>query len=73
MGRTIEGANGLVYKWGEASDRIFAVIDLTKGNKAPVLVLTGGKLPWSVGKPEGENFRDIAEKLRIPDYINLLT
>ena len=73
MVRTIEGANGLVYEWGEASDRIFAGIDLIKENKAPVLVLTGGKLPWSVGEPEGEYLRDIAEKLRVPSNIILLT
>jgi uncharacterized SAM-binding protein YcdF (DUF218 family) len=73
MVRTIVGANGLVYEWGEASDRIFAGIDLIKENKAPVLVLTGGKLPWSVGKPEGEHLRDIAEKLGVPRDIILLT
>ena len=73
MVRTIEGANGLVYEWGEASDRIFAGIDLIKENKAPVLVLTGGKLPWSKGKPEGEHLRDIAENLGVPSEIILLT
>ena len=73
MVRTIEGANGLVYEWGEASDRIFAGIDLIQENKAPVLVLTGGKLPWSVGIPEGEHLRGIAEKLGVPSDIILLT
>ena len=73
MVRTIEGANGLAYEWSEASDRIFAGIDLIKENKAPVLVLTGGKLPWSVGKPEGEHLRAIAEKLGVPSDIILLT
>ena len=73
MVRTIEGANGLVYELGEASDRIFAGIDLIKENKAPVLVLTGGKLPWSVGKPEGEHLQDIAEKLGVPSDVILLT
>ena len=73
MVRTIEGANGLEYEWGEASDRIFAGIDLIKENKAPALLLTGGKLPWSVGKPEGEYLRDIAEKLGVPSDIILLT
>ena len=36
MVRTIKGKNGLVYEWGEASDRIFAGIDLLKKNKAPL-------------------------------------
>ena len=70
---TIEGANGLMYEWNGASDRIFSGIDLIKENKAPVLVLTGGKLPWSVGKAEGELLRDIAEKLGVPSDIILLT
>ncbi len=73
MVRTIDGANGLEYEWGEASDRIFAGIDLIQENKAPVLVLTGGQLPWSVGKPEGEHLRDIAEKLGVPSNVILLT
>ena len=73
MVRTIEGLNGLVYEWGEASDRIFAGIDLIKENKAPVLVLTGGKLPWAAGKPEGEHLRNIAENLGVPSDIILLT
>jgi len=73
MVRTVDGANGLVYEWNEASDRIFAGIDLIKENKAPVLVLTGGKLPWSVGKPEGEHLKDIAEKLGVQSNIIFLT
>ena len=73
MVRTIEGADGLKYEWGEASDRIFAGIELIKQNKAPILVLTGGKLPWSVGKPEGEYLRDIAEKFGVPRDRILLT
>ena len=63
----------MAYEWSEASDRIFAGIDLIKENKAPVLVLTGGKLPWSVGKPEGEHLRAIAEKLGVPSDNILLT
>ena len=37
------------------------------------MLLTGGKLPWSVGKPEGEHLRDIAEKLGVPSDVILLT
>jgi uncharacterized SAM-binding protein YcdF (DUF218 family) len=73
MVRTIKGANGLVYEWGEASDRIFAGIDLIKEKKAPVLILTGGKLPWSLGKPEGLHLRDISMKFGVPSEIILLT
>ena len=73
MVRTINGKNGLSYEWAEASDRIFAGIELIKENKAPIMVLTGGKLPWSVGKPEGEYLRDVAVKYGVPNKNILLT
>ena len=73
MVRTIEGVDGLVYEWGEASDRIFAGIELIKEQKAPVLILTGGKLPWSVGKPEGEYLRETAIKNGVPSKVIRIT
>ena len=73
MVRTINGINGLSYEWGEASDRIFAGIKLVKKNKAPIMILTGAKLPWSVGKPEGEYLRDIAIKYGVPNKNVFLT
>jgi uncharacterized SAM-binding protein YcdF (DUF218 family) len=73
MVRTINGKNGLSYEWGEASDRIFAGIELIKKNKAPFMILTGGKLPWSTGNPEGEYLRDIAIKYGVPNKNILLT
>jgi len=60
MVRTIKGDSGLVYEWNEASDRIFSGINLMNKGKAPLLILTGGKLPWSIGKPEGEYLSEIA-------------
>jgi uncharacterized SAM-binding protein YcdF (DUF218 family) len=62
MVRTIQTKNGLDYEWGDASDRIFAGIDLFKAQKAPLLILTRGKLPWSAGKPEGEYLFEVAIK-----------
>ena len=73
MVKTIQTKNGLDYEWGEAADRIFAGIDLFKSNKAPVLMLTGGKLPWSIGVPEGEYLRDVAIDLGVPKKDILLT
>ena len=73
MVRTINSKNGLSYEWGEAADRIFAGIELIKKNKAPIMILTGGKLPWSVGKPEGEYLRDVAIKYGVPNKNILLT
>ena len=60
MVRTIKGDSGLVYEWNEASDRIFSGINLMNKGKAPLLILTGGKLPLSIGKPEGEYLSEIA-------------
>jgi len=73
MVKTIQTKNGLDYEWGEAADRIFAGIDLFKSNKAPVLILTGGKLPWSIGVPESEYLRDVAIDLGVPKKDILIT
>ena len=66
MVRTLNERNVLSYEWTDAADRIFSGIELARANKAPKLILTGGKLPWSLGKPEGEFLRDIAIKNGIP-------
>jgi len=73
MVHTIKTKDGFAYEWGGSVDRIFAGIDLFKENKAPSLILTGGKLPWSVGKPEGEYLRDVAIKYGIPKNHIILT
>ena len=73
MVRTIQTNEVLSYEFGESVDRIFAGIDLFKENKAPSLILTGGKMPWSIGKPEGEYLRDEAIKYGVPRKNILLT
>jgi len=73
MIRTINSEDGLDYAFGEASDRIFAGINLFKEKKAPKLILTRGKLPWSVGIPEGEYLREIAINNGISESNILLT
>jgi uncharacterized SAM-binding protein YcdF (DUF218 family) len=73
MVRTIQTNEVLSYEFGESVDRIFAGIDLFKENKAPSLILTGGKMPWSIGKPEGEYLRDVAIKYGVPRKNILLT
>jgi len=73
MIRTLKGSEGLVYEWGEASDRIFAGIDLIDEQKAPILILTGGHLPWSVGTPEGEYLKKIAIKNGISSEVIRVT
>ena len=54
MVRLIEKNDVIHYEFSEAVDRIFAGINLLKIGKAQKIILTRGKLPWSVGVPEGE-------------------
>ena len=73
MIKTIQTKNGLDYEWGGAVDRFFKGIDLFNLDKAPILIFTGGKLPWSIGVPEGEYLRDVAIDLGVPEKDILLT
>ncbi len=73
MVTTIKSKNGLNYEWGGAVDRFFSGINLFNLDKAPTLIFTGGKLPWSIGIPEGEFLREEAIKLGIPKKDILLT
>ena len=73
MVKTVKTKNGLDYEWGEAVDRFFAGIDLFKLNKAPSLIFTRGKVPWSIGVPEGEYLREVAIKFGVPEKNIILT
>ena len=73
MVKTIKTKDSLDYEWSEAVDRFFAGIDLFRLNKAPTLIFTRGKVPWSIGLPEGEFLREEAIKLGIPKKNILLT
>ena len=73
MVKTIKIKDSLDYEWSEAVDRFFAGIDLFRLNKAPTLIFTRGKVPWSIGLPEGEFLREEAIKLGIPKKDILLT
>ena len=70
---TINSKDGLDYEFGGAVDRIFAGIDLFKEEKAPKLILTRGKLPWSIGIPEGEFLKNFAIKNGVSENYILLT
>ena len=73
MVSTIKTKDGLDYEWGDAVDRFFTGIDLFNLNKAPTLIFTGGKVPWSIGLPEGEFLKKEAIKLGIPKKDILIT
>ena len=61
------------YEFGGGIDRILSGMDLFKNNKAPLLILTRGKLPWQLGVPEGEYLKEFAIKFGIPEKNILLT
>ncbi len=63
----IAGQQTVVPEWGEAADRFFAGVDLYAAGKAPVLVFTGGLLPWQgEQEPEGQVLRRMALRLGVP-------
>ena len=70
---TIKTKEKLSYEFNGSIDRIFSGMNLFKENKAPLLILTNGKMPWSVGIPEGEYLKDFSIKYGIPEDRILLT
>ena len=73
MIKTIKVNDKLKYEFGDGVDRILSGIDLFKSNKASLLILTKGQLPWSLGMPEGEYLKEFAIKLGVPEESILLT
>ena len=73
MVRPIKQENGIHYEFSEAVDRIFAGINILKIGKAQKLILTRGKLPWTIGVPEGEFLAEFAQSQGIDPNKILLT
>ena len=73
MLNTIKTSEGYKYEFTNAVDRFFSGIELMKNNKAPLLVLTRGTVPWSIGVPEGEYLKNIAIEFGIRENQILLT
>ncbi len=73
MLRRIPTEEGIRMEWGEAADRIFAGINVMKEDKAPVLILTKGLMPWNRGVAEGDFLAEEAIKAGIPNTQILLT
>ena len=73
MIKTIKVNDKLKYEFGGGVDRILSGIDLFKNNKASLLILTKGQLPWSLGMPEGEYLKEFAIKFGVPEESILLT
>ena len=73
MVKTIEHNNGVQYEFSDAVDRIFAGIKLLKMGKAQKIILTRGKLPWSLGVPEGKFLAEFIQSQGIDPSRILLT
>ena len=73
MVSAIKTGDTFKYEFGGGVDRILSGMDLFKDNKAPLLILTRGKLPWQQGMPEGEYLKEFAIKFGIPEKSILLT
>lgn len=70
---TIKNKENLSYEFNSAVDRILSGIDLFKKNKAPLIILTNGRLPWSIGISEGEYLKKFSIRFGIPKKKILLT
>ena len=61
-------------EWSEAVDRFEGGIELFQARKAPLLVFTGGYVPWRPDdRPEGEILKERAVKLGVPKEKILVT
>jgi len=73
MIKPIKKNDNLIYEFNDSIDRILAGIKLIEKNKAPYLILTRGKYPWSIGKSEGEVLLDFALSFGIEKQKIILT
>lgn len=65
--------DGVVAEWGDA-DRFFAGVELYQAARAPRLIFTRGKMPWSTSQEsEGEVLRRHAVKSGVATSAILLT
>ena len=71
--KTIRTDENLNYEFNDSIDRIFSGLNLFKKKRAPLLILTKGKMPWSVGITEGEYLKEFSIKFGIPEENILLT
>ncbi len=62
----VQSKQGLVTEWSDP-DRFFAGVELMAAQRAPILIFTGGKVPWDLGlEAEGHVLKRYAQRLNIP-------
>ncbi len=63
----VPSKHGLVPEWGDP-DRFFAGVDLAVAQRAPILIFTGGRVPWDLGhEAEGHVLKRFAQRMNIPN------
>jgi uncharacterized SAM-binding protein YcdF (DUF218 family) len=69
---TIETTEGLDFEWSDP-DRFFGGTELIRSDKAPLLIFTGGKLPWQkINSTEGEVLAKYAKNFGVdPSLIQI--
>lgn len=66
MLKTVQGKNGNITEWAGGVDRFFGGLELYESGKTPLLIFTGGLLPWQTGQePEGEVLRRFAIRMGV--------
>jgi uncharacterized SAM-binding protein YcdF (DUF218 family) len=66
-GRVLAPGKAAVSEWNGA-DRFFGGVELFKAGKSPLLVFTGGAVPWEPNAvPEGDILAGYAKALGVPD------
>ena len=73
MIRVIGDEENLKYEFTDSVDRFSAGLDLFNNNKSPILILTRGKMPWSIGIAEGEYLKELAIKYGVSEENIILT
>jgi uncharacterized SAM-binding protein YcdF (DUF218 family) len=69
-----EAKGAMQAQWGDP-DRFFAGLEILRQGKAKNIIFTGGKMPWSNSRAEGEVLREVAlvmgvsdEKIKLSGY-----
>lgn len=67
-------SNAPLGEWDGVEDRFEGGVDLFGADKAPLLVFTGGHVPWRPeDRPEGEILKERAVRLGVPERKILVT
>ena len=69
----LETEDSVVPQWGEATDRLFAGVDLLNAGKAPLIIFTRAQNPWRKLPPEGDQLAKQAIAMGVQERQILLT